>query len=230
MNKDSIANPEIPKMKKFTIFYSLFKNVKKINDQDSFYSYCLDHCDRDGLALDVGADMCLGLTQSLLKHDWQDQIYCFDLWTRRKPEEQDKVHLIQGDAISNLKVFLKKMDRKIGIIEIDIRGIELEMFHPDDMGLDFENNKTEQILDVCMDYVSENTVIIIAEFHSHDESGTGFQSDAYALARSFSKFNLRYECLCYGSTDYLKSAWRVVDQGSLSRNDLLKMLRLFKNH
>ena len=208
---------------KSAIFYSWFPTATPIESTvEDFYKFCIQNCNKNGLALDIGADMGEGLTQNILLNNWNDIIYCFDVWKKRKPEHINGTVFIEGDAIDQVTDFLQKQNNSIGIIEVDIRGLEKEMYHPSDLGLDFENNKTEAIIDACMDYVTNNSVIIIHEFHTR----TFLNSDAYALARSFAKYNVKYECLCYG-VNFPKSAWIIKNnKTSLYKDDLINLMNI----
>jgi hypothetical protein len=214
-------------MNKPSIFYSWFPEAKCIDTSLSdFYNFCIENCNKDGLALDIGADMCIGLTNSLLENKWNDTVYCFDLWVRRKPDRLDGTMFIEGDALSEVEKFVSQQTKTISIIEVDLRGIEKTRYHPDDLNLDYELSKTEPVLDFCMDYVTDNTVIILSEFHS----SKGLNSDAFSLARAFAKHNVNYKCLCYGmGIRFGKSAWIIKDdKTSLHKDDLINMLALLK--
>lgn len=213
-------------MTSIDIFYSFFNNVKKIQSISDFYDYCMKSCNNDGIVLDVGADMCKGLTNYVLHKKYRSTVYCFDLWTRRKPKPIPGAVFIEGDAALTVNTFLSNQTKKIGIVEIDIRGIELQMFHPLDNGLDYENKKINSIINSLMDYVADETIIIISEFHTKEGCSNLLQYDAYALAESFNKFNACYDCLCYGSA-FPKSAW-IIKENNLRGKDLLNLVSILK--
>ena len=210
-----------------SIFYSWFPESKCIDTSLSdFYSFCIENCNKDGLALDIGADMCKGLTTGLLENKWNNTVYCFDLWIRRKPENIDGTVFIEGDALLKVKDFLDQQGQTISIIEVDLRGIEKTKYHPDDLNLDYELSKTGPVLDSCMKYVTNNSVIILSEFHN----SKGLNEEAFSLARAFAKHNLNYECLCYGmGLKFGKSAWIIKDQQTnMHKDDLINMMSLLK--
>ena len=209
------------RMDKLSIFYSWFPEAKCIDTGLSdFYSYCIKNCSEDGLVLDVGADMCNGLTKNFLGSRSNNTVYCFDIWVRSKPDPIEGTKFIEGDALLQVQKFLEEQEKKISIVEVDIRGLEKTPFHPDDLNLDYENLKTEPILDICMQYITDNSIIILPEFH-YDKN---LNQEAVALAKSFAKYNIYYDCLCYGK-GFSKSAWVVKDKKTrFYKDDLINIM------
>ena len=210
-------------MNKSSIFYSWFPEAKCIDTSlKDFYNFCIENYSKDGLILDVGADMCNGLTKNILADGSAKIVYCFDLWVRSKPDPIEGTKFIEGDALLQVQQFLEKQEKKISIVEVDIRGLEKTPFHPDDLNLDYENLKTEPILDICMKYVTDNSIIILPEFHYNEN----LNQEAFALAKSFAKYDVYYECLCYGK-GFSKSAWIIRNKKTkFYKSDLINMMSL----
>jgi hypothetical protein len=208
------------------IFYScLMPDAIEINDHNLFYKFCLDKTDNSKLGLDIGADTCEGLVDALLQNEWLGEICAFDVWLVRDPlYVSENVTYRKGDALKTVDTLLKEKNQKIGVLELDIRGIEPELLHENDQDLDLENPKSENILDLCLDYLEEGSIVIISEFHSHPPSFRNIlHDDAIAFSKSFAKLDKRYKCICYSET---KSAWIIAsDEDSLYKDQLNKLIQ-----
>lgn len=205
------------------LIYSFFKDVKSFDAVVDFYSFCIKSCKKQNLLLDIGADMCEGLTLNSLNNNWKGKIVAFDLWNFYDPPKYENVNFFKGDAIEQLKNFFKKNIEKIDLVQFDIREINLQEKFPDAKKLDDENIKTEEIIELCYDNFYNGTILIITEFH-RIKSNNHFGNDAYHLANFLSKREIGYNCIAYCKS-YPLSAW-TIGENYFYGDDLKNLLEI----
>jgi hypothetical protein len=213
-------------MNKLDIFYSFFDSAIPCRAPVELYDTCIDLSNSNGVALDIGADLCEGLTQSLLDKKWDGKIIASDLWSIREPSKVESITYIKGDAPVVMREFLSTTLDPINIVEIDLRSIYSELYK-DDQRLDFEMSKTGDVLDSCINNLVEGSIIIIKEFHTHSASCSYlFHVDAKSLSKFLSKLNFDYKCIAYGK-NFPMSAWQLYPIGTqLHGNDLENLITL----
>lgn len=232
-------------MKKIDIFFAILK-TKKFERLNDFYYYCIDYAN-EGVALDIGSDNFLGLTKKLLDKQWVGDICAFDLQDLEERNFKDymlselafaekkyvlsevedfknkKIEFYIGDISEQISV-LKNKDKKISILEIDLR--QSTKF------------RLDEVLTLCDDYLNDNVVIIINEF-MNDVMGS-INPDGYFLADFFEENNKSYKCLGYlpyNITDDGEllgnegaTAWVVSDGRSLQGSDLKNLINQLWTH
>tara|TARA_B100000768_G_C11284403_1_gene381128 strand:- start:3614 stop:4276 length:663 start_codon:yes stop_codon:yes gene_type:complete len=217
-------------LKKIDIFYAAL-NAKKFERLNDFYYYCIDYAN-NGLALDIGSDNFLGLTKKLLDKQWVGDICAFDLQDLK--EYDNKIEFYSGDVLDTITSVLEDKNKKISILEIDLREPTISL----NEDLDLKRNRVNEVLTLCDDYLNDNVVIIINEF-MNDVWGS-INPDGYFLADFFEKNNKSYECLGY-LPYYLSyngellgnegaTAWVVSDSKSLQGNDLKNLINQLWTH
>lgn len=224
-------------MKKIDIFYTAI-NAKKFERLTDFYYYCIDYAN-NGLALDIGSDNFLGLTKRLLDKQWVGDICAFDLQDLK--EYDDNVEFYSGDVLDTITSVLEDKNKKISILEIDLREPTISL----NEDLDLKRNRVNEVLTLCDDYLNDNVVIIINEF-MNDVRGS-INPDGYFLADFFEENNKSYECLGYlpydlsyngellGNEGELlgnegATAWVVSDGRSLQGSDLKNLINQLWTH
>ena len=213
-------------MNKVNIFYSFFNSAIPCKTPSELYNTCIDLSNNNGIALDVGADLCEGLTQSLIDKKWNGRIVATDLWSLREPSKIESITYIKGDASIVVQEFLSTTLDPINIVEIDLRSIYAELYK-DDQELDFEMSKTGDVLNSCINNLVEDSIIIIKEFHTHSPNCSYlFHVDAISLSKFLSKLNFDYKCIAYGE-NFSMSAWQICPGGTqLRSNDLENLITL----
>lgn len=217
-------------MKKIDIFYTAI-NAKKFERLTDFYYYCIDYAN-NGLALDIGSDNFLGLTKRLLDKQWVGDICAFDLQDLK--EYDNNVEFYSGDVLDTITSVLEDKNKKISILEIDLREPIISL----NEDLDLKRNRVNEVLTLCDDYLNDNVVIIINEF-MNDVMGS-INPDGYFLADFFEENNKSYKCLGYlpyNITDDGEllgnegaTAWVVSDGRSLQGSDLKNLINQLWTH
>ena len=217
-------------MKKIDIFYDVLK-AKKFERLNDFYYYCIDYAN-NGLALDIGSDNFLGLTKKLLEKQWSEEICAFDLQDLK--EYDNKVEFYSGDVLDTITSVLEDKNKKISILEIDLREPTISFNNTSDL----KTSKLNKVLTLCNDYLNDNVVIIVNEFMN--DEWDSINPDGYLLADFFEENNKYYECLGYlpynlnDNGELLgnegATAWVVSDGKSLQGNDLKNLINQLWTH
>jgi 23S rRNA U2552 (ribose-2'-O)-methylase RlmE/FtsJ len=209
-------------------FYEIFfPNSLKFDNKEQLVKHCSDNSVRKKVAIDVGADMCEGLTNNLIKSNWSGKIYALDLWVMREPESNALVKYIKGNVEKTLDPTLKEINSAIDIVEIDLRNIHIDddpydLNPASDPFLLNKNNLLTYALDKCSTYFDKNTIILINDFHGY-ETEKFFTRDAATFSQWLSTKS-KYNCIAHSDS---ASAWML--DGMYSFNDFKNFSEVYND-